>query len=421
MRATPHLVCVILAFFTPIAALAQTPPPNLLVKDGQTVAFMGDSITDMGWNSPGGYIHLVVDGLAANGVKITPIPAGVGGNRSTEMLKRVDTDVIAKKPDWMLLSCGVNDVWSRSIDLDTFKKQITAIVDKAQAAHIQVMILTPTPIGEAGKQEFNDKLPAYVDFMKQLAKERSLPCADIHQAYLDYIATVNQPDNPNVVTIDGVHPNPDGHLLFAKTILAAFGATPDQVATAEKAWRAAPQDAAMPSGFSYGLPVPLTADELAALNKMAADQKMTLQKLLHGIGLQAALEVLTKNDPEKIPDGGTVERQWAAIVKLKVDSMTSTAPNPSAATTPQDAHVWFGGMAPMSLTQWDALKRAATARKISVPQLAQICLMEAVRDKLAAHPDLLPVWSDNITNEAHDGYVAKLDALAGAAPAPASP
>jgi lysophospholipase L1-like esterase len=394
---------------------------DLLVKDGQTVAFMGDSITDMGWHSPGGYIHLVVDGLATSGVKITPIPAGVGGNRSTEMLKRIDADVILKKPDWMLLSCGVNDVWSRSIDLDTFKSQITAIVDKVQAAGIKVMILTPTPIGEAAKQEFNDKLPTYVDFMKQLAKERHLPCADIHQAYLDYIATVHQPDNPNVVTIDGVHPNPDGHLLFAKTILAAFGATPEQITAAEKAWRAAPLDAGIPSGFAYGQPVPLTADEVAALNKMAADQKMTLQKLLHGIGLQAALEVLTKNDPEKIPDGDTVEHQWEAIVESKVESVTGTAPHSSAATTPQDAHVWFGGMAPMSLAQWDALKRAAAARKISVPQLAQICLMEAVRDKLAAHPELLTVWSDNITNEAHDGYVARLDALATAAPPPANP
>ena len=46
---------------------------------------------------------------------------------------------------------------------------------------------------------------------------------------------------------------------------------------------------------------------------------------------------------------------------------------------------------------------------------------ESVRDKLAAHPDLLPIWSDNITNEAHDGYVAKLDALISAAPAAANP
>jgi lysophospholipase L1-like esterase len=400
---------------------AQTPPSNLLVKDGQTVAFMGDSITGMGWGVPGGFVHLVVDGLAAMGVKITPIPAGVGGNRSTEMLKRVQADVIAKKPDWLLLSCGVNDVWSRSVDLETFKKQITSIVDQAQAAHIQIMILPPTPIYEASKQEFNDKLPGYVAFMKQLAQERNLPCADIHQAWLDYVAAHAQPDNGNIVTIDGVHPNPDGHLVFAKTILATFGATPDQIATAQKAWEADPAGAAMPSNFAYGLPIPLTADEVAGLNKIAADQKLELRKLLHGIGLQAALEVLTKNDPEKVPDGGMVERQWASIVKAKVDSMTGITPDPSAATTPQDAHVWFSGMATMSIAQWNALKRAAYARKLPVPTLARICLMEAVRDRLAAHPELLTVWSDNITNEAHADYAAKLAALAAAAPAAPAP
>lgn len=27
------------------------------------------------------------------------------------MLARLDASVISKDPDWMLLSCGVNDVW----------------------------------------------------------------------------------------------------------------------------------------------------------------------------------------------------------------------------------------------------------------------------------------------------------------------
>jgi hypothetical protein len=101
--------------------------------------------------------------------------------------------------------------------------------------------------------------------------------------------------------------------------------------------------------------------------------------------------------------------------------MTGITPKPSDATTPQDAHVWFSGLATMSIAQWNALKRAAYARTLPVPVLAQICLMEAVRDKLATHPDLLPEWSDNITNEAHDEYAAKLAALASAAPAAPAP
>jgi len=414
-----RLIALLTTFFVCLNLRAQTPPDNLLVKNGQTVAFMGDSITGMGWGVSGGYIHLVVDGLAAIGVKITPIPSGVGGNGSVAMLKRVDADVIAKKPDWLTLSCGVNDVGS--LTLDEFSRNITAIVDKAQAAGIKVMILPPTPICEAAKlDKITDRLQSYVDFMKQLAKERHLPCADIHQAYLDYIAAVHQPENPNIVTVDGVHPNPDGHLCFAKTILAAFGATPDQMATAQKAWYAAPQNAGVPSGFIFATPVPLTADEVAALDKMAADQKIDLRRLLHTVGLQAALEVLTKNDLEKISDVRPMQNQWAEVVKARVESMTGVAANPTAATTPQDAHVWFNGMAPMSLGTWDALKRAAAARKMPVPQVALICLMEAVRDQLATQTDLSKVWSDTITNLARDCYAAKLAALASTAPADSS-
>jgi hypothetical protein len=78
-------------------------------------------------------------------------------------------------------------------------------------------------------------------------------------------------------------------------------------------------------------------------------------------------------------------------------------------------------MATMSLAQWNALKQACAARKQPVPVVARICLEEAVRDKLTAEPDLLKIWSDDITNQAHVGYVAKLAAVAGGAPAPATP
>ena len=65
------------------AALLFASPPasaEILVKDGQKVAFMGDSITQGGWGNPGGYVRLVIAGLEANGVKVTP----VAGDMSTE-------------------------------------------------------------------------------------------------------------------------------------------------------------------------------------------------------------------------------------------------------------------------------------------------------------------------------------------------
>jgi len=48
------------------------------------------------------------------------------------MLARVDNDVIAKKPDWMKLNCGVNDVrhGTKGVPLDEYQKNITEIVIK---------------------------------------------------------------------------------------------------------------------------------------------------------------------------------------------------------------------------------------------------------------------------------------------------
>jgi lysophospholipase L1-like esterase len=405
----------VLSLFLFVGLHAQTPATNLLVKDGQTVAFLGDSITGMGWGVSGGFVHLVVDGLAANGVKITPIPAGVGGNRSGEMLARVDKDVIDKKPDWVLLNCGVNDVWSRSIDLPTYEKNITAIVDKLQAAGIKVMILPPTPIYEDSTNEFNDKIPGEVAFMVQLAKSRNLPCADVHAAYLDYIAAHSDADKHNIVTVDGVHPNADGHLLMATTILKAFGATPDQIATAQKAWDAAPDNATVLSDFSFNGPVPLTADELAALNKLAADQKIDLKRIIHTASIETSRELLQTEDLSKIYPWD-VSKKFVASVKVKLDAMINLpASSLTGPTTMQQAESGFRVSVPMPISEWEALKKAAVARKINLPRLISMTYMETIRDLLMAQGDLSKIWSDDISGKSTPVFKAKLAAIAASA------
>ena len=82
------------------------PRQKILVKSGDKVAFLGDSITAQGWSSPVGYVRLVIAGLEANGVKAVPIPAGIGGHKSNQMLARLQKDVLDKQPQWMTLSCG---------------------------------------------------------------------------------------------------------------------------------------------------------------------------------------------------------------------------------------------------------------------------------------------------------------------------
>jgi lysophospholipase L1-like esterase len=253
----------LIARFAPLALAASvfasvhTASAEILVKSGERIGFLGDSITAGGWGNPAGYVKLIVAGLAANDVKVDPAPAGIGGHKSNNMLERLDRDVLSKKPQWMTLSCGVNDVWhgKTGVPLDdaqaaamvyekrspsepdkgTYQKNITQIVERAQAAGVKVVLLTATVIREDLGNEENKKLAPYNDFLRQLAKEKQLPLADLNALFQERIQAANQPGK-NVFTTDGVHMNTEGNKLMATGVLQAFGLDATQIKKAQEAW-----------------------------------------------------------------------------------------------------------------------------------------------------------------------------------------
>ena len=151
-------------------------------------------------------------------------------------------------PDWMTLSCGVNDVWhgDRGIDLETYKTNITSIVDQATKAGIKVVILEATMIGEDPANPNNQKLIAYNQFLHTLATEKHLPIADLNadmQAELAKEKAALPNLKGNFLTKDGVHPNGIGHETMAAGVLKAFGFTDAQVAAAKEKWLDLPNGA----------------------------------------------------------------------------------------------------------------------------------------------------------------------------------
>ncbi len=189
------------------------------LKSGDKLAFLGDSITQGGAGHPGGYVRLVISGLAANDLKVEPIPAGISGHKSNQMLERLDRDVLSKKPTWMTLSCGVNDVWhgANGVPFDAYQKNITAIVDQAQSAGIKVMILTSTMIGEDAANDNNKKLAEYNAFLRKLAVDKKCLLADLNadmQAAIKPAAAGGKQVDLQL-TSDGVHMGPLGDRLMA--------------------------------------------------------------------------------------------------------------------------------------------------------------------------------------------------------------
>lgn len=213
------------------------------VKKGETVAFLGDSITQFGAHAHTGYVNLVDAGLKANGIDVKLVKAGISGHKSNQMLARLDKHVLKRKPDWMLLSCGVNDVMhgSRGIPLEPYKKNIREIIERAQAAGIKVMILTATMIKEDPNNSKNKKLAAYNVFLRKLAKEKKCPLADLNDDMQKAVAKMKAEGyKGNILTRDGVHMNPFGDEMMATGILRTFGLTDAELAKARTAWQSLP-------------------------------------------------------------------------------------------------------------------------------------------------------------------------------------
>jgi lysophospholipase L1-like esterase len=157
------------------------------------------------------------------------------------MLARLDKDVISKKPEWMTLSCGVNDVWhgARGVPLEDYKKNITEIVDKCQAANIKVMILTSTMIKEDQSNPENQKLEGYNAFLRELAGQKKCLLADLN-ADMQAALKAAPEHKGNYLTRDGVHMNPLGNQMMATGVLKGFGLSEDQLMKAKEAWAAEP-------------------------------------------------------------------------------------------------------------------------------------------------------------------------------------
>jgi len=120
-------------------------------------------------------------------------------------------------------------------DRGTYKKNITQIVEKAQAAGVKPVILTATVIQENLAGAENQKLAPYNDFLRQLAKEKHLPLADLNAMFQERIKAGSKVGYKRLTT-DGVHMNAEGNKVMATGVLMALGLDSAQMKKAQEAW-----------------------------------------------------------------------------------------------------------------------------------------------------------------------------------------
>lgn len=216
-----HLIVAVAAASSSIA-LAADP---VTLKQGDRIVFLGDSITQ-GGGGPKGYITLIKNKLQEKksdlGVEV--VNAGISGNKVPDLQRRVERDVIEKKPTIVFIYIGINDVWhgendpARGTMPDQFQSGLKEVIGKIQAAGAQVILCTPTVIGEKkdGANKLDAKLDQYADISRKLAEEMKLPLCDLRKAFVEHLKANNPEDKGSgVLTGDRVHLNEAGNQLVA--------------------------------------------------------------------------------------------------------------------------------------------------------------------------------------------------------------
>jgi lysophospholipase L1-like esterase len=208
------------------------------IKNGETILFIGDSITDcdrrddrhrpLGW----GYVRMVADMLTIREPqkKITVINRGIGGNTVIDLRNRWNDDVIEIKPDWLSIKIGINDL-NRTLEgnADMSAAKFEAIYDPLLAQTVkrlpkcQILLIDPffmsrDQLQDSSRARVLKVLPDYIAVVHRMSRKYKTRLVKTHDLFQEQL----KHHKMEVFSSEPVHPNPAGHLLIAEAVYKAL-------------------------------------------------------------------------------------------------------------------------------------------------------------------------------------------------------
>jgi len=201
-------------------------PVAVELKTGDTVEFIGDSVTDgnrlddreLGLGH--GYVRVIADALRPLGVHV--INRGTSANRTKDLLARWQPDCLDLRPDVLSIMIGINDTWRRydeddptptEVFAENYRQLLTAAIDKleAQIVLIEPWLLPVSPDQEAWREDLDPK----IDVVRNLVTEFGLTLLPLN----DILRHEAESAGSSELAWDGVHPTPQGHQAIARAWL----------------------------------------------------------------------------------------------------------------------------------------------------------------------------------------------------------
>jgi lysophospholipase L1-like esterase len=212
----------------------------MLLEKGQKLLFIGDSITDCDRARPDGeglfgavgkgYVSYVDAMLQAvypdKGIRV--VNKGIGGNTVLDLEKRWQEDVIALKPDWLVVMIGTNDVWRQydspfikdsHVYPETYEPTLRKLIEVASQSVGKIVLMTPFYIESNEQDAMRKTMDQYGAIVRKVAEETGSLFIDTQAAFNEVLRELYAA----TLAWDRVHPTAAGHMVIARAFLKRIG------------------------------------------------------------------------------------------------------------------------------------------------------------------------------------------------------
>ena len=232
------------------AVLLVLTSPGLADDETRTLVAFGDSTTATRGELRV-FANLLQDELPERGLPVRVVNAGVGGNNTNHARARFEKDVLAHKPDVVVVQFGINDaavdLWkdppakTPRVNIETYVENLRYILQTLKSRDTNVVLLTPNPLRwtpklrelygkppyrTADKDGFNVLLRQYAEKVRDLARTEKVPLVDVYKDFDAFGKKDGQ--SVNDLLLDGMHPNELGHRRIAEQLIALLSPARDR-------------------------------------------------------------------------------------------------------------------------------------------------------------------------------------------------
>jgi lysophospholipase L1-like esterase len=177
-----------------------------------------------------GYVTLVDAFLQSSypelGIRV--VNMGVSGNTVRDLAARWETDVTNRRPDWLSVMIGINDVW-RQFDTpfirdwhvlpDEYESTLRDLVRRTVPSVKGLVLMTPFYLEPNRSDAMRARMDEYGNIVRNIAKECGTLLVDTQAAFDKVLRHLY----PGSLAWDRVHPTQAGHMVLARAFLDAVG------------------------------------------------------------------------------------------------------------------------------------------------------------------------------------------------------